>query len=350
MSYLATDATGVGEQSAALFSGGGLLHGSVGRTDLVDPALTTALTRAQWLTARRLAALPADTTLHPTHGFGSFCSSHLGCRRTPPATVGRRAQDQPGPDHLARPLRLPAARRARTGAERYYAHMATRTPPAGPRRIPRAGLRLDDAESGRGTAARGQRWSTYAAPHGLRRGPHPPGAITVPAGPQLRRCTLGWVIALGQPAQLVVSDSEAVARVGAARAGLHRHRGREQRDHRSRTADHGMDRSAAYATAAGFATEAHGHRRRSSCSTYAVATSGGPATCPEPSTSPCTSWPDASTTCPPGEVWVHCAGGYRATVAAGLLDRAGRDVVLIDDDFAHVRELGIPLLRGRSAA
>ena len=53
---------------------------------------------------------------------------------------------------------------------------------------------------------------------------------------------------------------------------------------------------------------------------------------------------------PTGEVWVYCAGGYRATVAAGLLDRAGRDVVLIDDSFARVRELGIPLLRGSSAA
>ena len=48
---------------------------------------------------------------------------------------------------------------------------------------------------------------------------------------------------------------------------------------------------------------------------------------------------------PPGEVWVHCAAGYRATVAAGLLDRAGRDVVLVDDDFARVVELGIPLLQ-----
>ena len=75
VSYLATDATAVGCASGALFSGGSLLHGSVGRTDLVDPTLTTALTRAQWLTARRLAALPADTALHPTHGFGSFCAS-----------------------------------------------------------------------------------------------------------------------------------------------------------------------------------------------------------------------------------------------------------------------------------
>jgi hydroxyacylglutathione hydrolase len=32
------------------------------------------------------------------------------------------------------------------------------------------------------------------------------------------------------------------------------------------------------------------------------------------------------------DVWVHCAGGYRASIAASLLVRAGRRPVLIDDD------------------
>ena len=30
-------------------------------------------------------------------------------------------------------------------------------------------------------------------------------------------------------------------------------------------------------------------------------------------------------------VWVHCAAGYRASIAAGLLEAAGRHVLLIDD-------------------
>ena len=36
---------------------------------------------------------------------------------------------------------------------------------------------------------------------------------------------------------------------------------------------------------------------------------------------------------PAGVVWVHCASGFRASIAASLLDGAGREVVLIDDDF-----------------
>jgi rhodanese-related sulfurtransferase len=37
---------------------------------------------------------------------------------------------------------------------------------------------------------------------------------------------------------------------------------------------------------------------------------------------------------PSGEVWVHCASGYRAALAASLLDRAGRTVVAVDDEWA----------------
>ncbi|MEU4744234.1 MBL fold metallo-hydrolase, partial [Actinosynnema sp. NPDC023658] len=60
----------------AVFSGGNLLFGSVGRTDLVAPGMTTDLTRAQYRSARALADRAGDhATLHPTHGFGSFCSS-----------------------------------------------------------------------------------------------------------------------------------------------------------------------------------------------------------------------------------------------------------------------------------
>jgi rhodanese-related sulfurtransferase len=37
---------------------------------------------------------------------------------------------------------------------------------------------------------------------------------------------------------------------------------------------------------------------------------------------------------PRGTVWVHCAAGFRAGIAASLLERAGRQVVLVNDTFA----------------
>ncbi|MGC1207833.1 MAG: MBL fold metallo-hydrolase, partial [Ornithinimicrobium sp.] len=63
-------------QEQAVFSGGSLLFGSVGRTDLIDPAKTEDLTHAQYASARRIVEeTESDTQLYPTHGFGSFCSS-----------------------------------------------------------------------------------------------------------------------------------------------------------------------------------------------------------------------------------------------------------------------------------
>jgi rhodanese-related sulfurtransferase len=47
---------------------------------------------------------------------------------------------------------------------------------------------------------------------------------------------------------------------------------------------------------------------------------------------------------PSGEVWVHCAGGYRAGVVAALLDAHGVDVVAVDDSFDSAGPAGLPLI------
>jgi rhodanese-related sulfurtransferase len=49
---------------------------------------------------------------------------------------------------------------------------------------------------------------------------------------------------------------------------------------------------------------------------------------------------------PPGTVWVHCASGFRASIAASILQRADRQVVQIDDDWPRAAEAGLPVLSG----
>ena len=46
---------------------------------------------------------------------------------------------------------------------------------------------------------------------------------------------------------------------------------------------------------------------------------------------------------PQGEVWVHCAGGYRASVAASFVATTGRRVVAVDEGFDLAGEVGLPL-------
>jgi rhodanese-related sulfurtransferase len=44
---------------------------------------------------------------------------------------------------------------------------------------------------------------------------------------------------------------------------------------------------------------------------------------------------------PQGEVWVYCGSGYRASIAASVLDRPGRSVVLINDSYDSAGKAGL---------
>jgi hydroxyacylglutathione hydrolase len=61
--------------ASAVFTGGSLMVGGAGRTDLLGPALADELTRAQYRTLSRLAELPGEVRVLPTHGAGSFCGA-----------------------------------------------------------------------------------------------------------------------------------------------------------------------------------------------------------------------------------------------------------------------------------
>ena len=79
---------------AAVFTGGSLLVGSAGRPDLLGPEHTDQLTRDQYASLRRLAALPAATAVLPTHGAGSFCVAAMPTtQRT--STIGAERDDNP---------------------------------------------------------------------------------------------------------------------------------------------------------------------------------------------------------------------------------------------------------------
>ena len=71
-----------GDREVGVFTGGSLIVGSAARTDLISDDRTDELTRAQYASLHRLAALPGDVQVWPTHGAGSFCSAPPGADRT----------------------------------------------------------------------------------------------------------------------------------------------------------------------------------------------------------------------------------------------------------------------------
>ena len=78
---------------AALFSGGSLMVGTVGRTDLCGPDLAEPLAHEMFRGLRRFDDLPASLAVYPTHGAGSFCSAPGASQRT--STIGHERATNP---------------------------------------------------------------------------------------------------------------------------------------------------------------------------------------------------------------------------------------------------------------
>jgi hydroxyacylglutathione hydrolase len=320
----------------AVFTGGSMLFGAVGRTDLISPDQTTALTRAQYRSVRRLAGeLPDPVAVYPTHGFGSFCSatptsgssSTIGAERT--SNIALTSDEDSFVKELIAGL----------GAyPRYYAQMgpANRRGPAAPDLT--APPAADPAELQR--RIRAGEWVVDLRQRRAFADRHLAGSISVELGDPFATY-LGWTMAWGTPLTLIGDSPGQVARA-------QRELGRI-----------GIDQLAAAAT--GTTSELGAGPLES----YAVSDFAGLAA----------SWDQAgrvvldvrrpdewhaghlagavhipfwelerrSGEVPAGEVWVHCASGFRASIAASLLDRAGRQVVHVDDDWERAARLGLPV-------
>jgi hydroxyacylglutathione hydrolase len=80
LSYLLIDADG---RPRALFSGGALMVGAIARTDLFGAHLAVPLALEALRTLQvRLRDLPDDIAIYPTHGAGSFCAAATSKERT----------------------------------------------------------------------------------------------------------------------------------------------------------------------------------------------------------------------------------------------------------------------------
>ena len=136
---------------SAVLTGGSLLIGSVGRTDLLGADATDALTRQQFTSLRSLAALPDDVAVWPTHGSGSFCAAGP-MQDSPTSTIGAERVSNPLfaiADAAAFHDRLVSGFMPYPA---YYREMAPMNR-AGPRRARRA----PDADGARSGGRRGRR-------------------------------------------------------------------------------------------------------------------------------------------------------------------------------------------------
>ncbi|MDQ0297377.1 glyoxylase-like metal-dependent hydrolase (beta-lactamase superfamily II)/rhodanese-related sulfurtransferase [Streptomyces sp. DSM 41037] len=324
----------------AAFTGGSLLIGTVGRPDLVEPRLTEQLARAQHASAHRLAdALPDDTAVLPTHGFGSFCSSAQADGDT--TTIGREKAantalttdvDTFVAELLAGLEDVPA----------YYAHMGPANA-AGPAPVDLTPPAVADLQEIAARLAAGE-WVVDLRNRIAFAEGHVAGSFNFEADGKLATY-LAWLIPWGKPVTLL---AESAAQLHAAQRELVRV---------------GIDRPAAAATGGPAAWLAEGE----SPATFPRATfarlaaedlDGIVVLDVRRDSERAEGWIEGSVhipihqvhsrlgEVPEGTVWVHCAGGMRAAIAASLLDAAGRRVVAVDDGFDAAADAGLTVLTG----
>ncbi|GGQ13794.1 MBL fold metallo-hydrolase [Streptomyces griseomycini] len=324
------------DEAVAAFTGGSLLIGTVGRPDLVEPRLTETLARAQHASAHRLAAeLPDGTAVLPTHGFGSFCSA--GRTEGDSTTIGK---ERASNEALTRDVDTFVAGllAGLDDVPAYYTHMGPLNA-AGPAPLDLTPPAAADAEEIAGRLAAGE-WVVDLRNRVAFAEGHVAGSFNFEAEGKLATY-LAWLIPWGKPVTLLADSAEQLAAA--------------QRE----LARVGIDRPAAAATGgparwvregetpasfprATFADLAD--RRRDEPVVVLdvrrdAERAGGFV---EGSVHiPVHTLHGRLGEIPDGQVWVHCAGGMRAAVAASLLDAAGRDVVAVDDGFEGAERAGL---------
>lgn len=310
----------------AVFTGGSLLYGTVGRTDLVDEQLTDRLTREQYHSVRRLAdELPDDVTVHPTHGFGSHCAATETTKSA--STIGQERTENPALTTSDEDAFVRNLLDGLTPYPTYYAHMAGMNS-AGPGSIALWPAEPVDVATLRERITAGE-WVIDLRQRRAFAATHLGGTVNFELRNDLASY-VGWVIPWGARFTLLADDVEhldeaqtMLARIGfddpsgASPADPESWRGYERsypvRSFRNLSAAHDEDVALTVLDVRDDWEWKQGHH-------------------PTAILIPFHELPHRMSELPDDRpVWVYCATGSRAAVAASLLERAGFDVVLVDD-------------------
>ena len=325
------------DESVGVFTGGSLLFGATGRPDLMGDEHTDTLVRKQHASSHRLAdLLPDEAEVFPTHGFGSFCSASQSDATE--STIGREKKSNPvlTQDEESYVEELLDGLGAWPA---YYVHMGPGNA-EGPSAPDLSPPQSADAEELRGRIEAGE-WVVDLRTRTAFAAGHAPGTLNFGLDGGFATY-LGWLIAWGTPVTLLgeTPDEVAEAQRELVRIGI-------DRPAAQATGKPGdwSDRELASFPTATFADLAQVRHHREvvildvrRTDEYDDARIDGAVNVPIHEL-----WGRLDEV-PAGEVWVHCAGGYRAAIAASMLDATGRTLVAIDDSFDNAESAGLHLV------
>ena len=330
----------VGEEVLGVLSGGSVLVGAVGRSDLISPDLTEGLTRQQYRSATKIGELPEKAVIGPTHGAGSFCTSSLASDETW-TTVGKEKGRNPAFLITAEDEFVRAQLAGLGPYPDYYAQMGPINR-SGSRPWSGPPIRELAPESLGGLMAGGVVIVDIRPRREFARA-HPLGAVNVELdGPF--SAYLGWIYPWGTRFVFVASDRQEAQEAArqAARIGIDsvdgwvspsgwKEAGLTLGSCRS------IDMKNLKAELSGL-----GERRVLDVRQDSERAAGHiPGSVHVPIQDlPAKTLELASR---PGTTFVHCASGYRAAIATGLLKASGADVVHINGGFQDWVEKGYPV-------
>src|SRR5579859_2316105 len=320
----------------ALFSGGAIMVGGIARTDLFGPHLATHLALEAFRTLQvRLRGLPDDLAVYPTHGSGSFCGTAAVSGHE--TTLGKERSTNPFflateiMPFLARILdqhRFPEYYRDMAAINRDGAPLLGRTPPAMPR------LTADQVA---GSMEHGAAVIDIRSATEYDRA-HIPGSYSIPIGGDSFSAWAGWLVARERSIVLVGGT---VAQHREAQLQLHR----IAFDRIAGTLDGGLEAwAASNRPTSQFETatieEMAGWILNGEVMTvvdarddheWAAGHAPGAVHMYLPDV------PHQAAEIPVGSpVAVHCASGYRAGMAASLLEQAGlKRIIHVNGDFSQ---------------
>lgn len=331
MSYKVTDRT-----NSAVFTGGGILYGTVGRTDLVSKEMARQLTHAQYDSAQKLASeIDDETEVFPTHGFGSFCSSAKGSDAKE-STIAKEKKSNivftTSKDEFVKQIL------AGLGPyPRYYAHMGSMNQ-AGPAPVQQLHMHEYSTDVMASWLQQKNAWVIDVRSRKLFAANHPEGAIGIELGKSFATYT-GWILPW-EDRLLLVGDAENDLRdayTELTRIGMEQF---------VDGATNGMQPYLTAANESNYSVKSFDDLKSLAEMPYVLDVRLK------------SDWIDKhvknSTNIPLHElsqhineipndvdVWVHCASGYRSSIAASLLDKFGKQPVLIDDDFKKAVDINL---------
>ena len=339
----------VGAKVGVAFTGGSLLIGGTGRTDLLGAHRAEELARKQYHSVRRIGeTLPPATLLYPTHGFGSFCSA--GPVVGGGATLTEQLRGNPA--FTLSEESFVTSVLSRLGAyPRYFNLMGPRNIgfPAPADLSPLRRLTLEDAAA---LANGGRSKLVDVRPRAESAAGHVAKSLCIDGSGALASW-FGWIASIDQPIgiiaqsineasaaqrelqrigvdfivgahiadQVLVQTSKVAPIVSTPRASFADLAVRIQRDPEIVIIDVREDDERADSYIEGSI-----HIPAHKLPTADLSTLKG------------------------REIWTHCGAGFRSAIAASLLERRGLRSTIVDDRFFVAREAGLPIHLGSHIA